>query len=201
MIVTDHKALRSALEGNRSNKNYQSRLTRWVGSLLSYQFKIVHIPGKDMGIEDYLSREPTGEPWPKLVLDKKFVVTSIECFHRALDCLYSRLNDTDSLNRNDNFLEHSQQHKAEKQKTKSRHGCYSNQNSQKRAKLDRNDNRSVSRLANLNNALARNTLVNFSTKIQSVNLVKKKIEKNGERKLKIKKRSRTNRKLQVARRS
>ena len=65
VIVTDHKALTSALEGNRSNKTYQSRLTRWVDRLLPYQFKIVHIPGKDMGIVDYLSREPTGEPWPE----------------------------------------------------------------------------------------------------------------------------------------
>ena len=30
VIVTDHKVLTSALEGNRSNKTYQSRLTRWV---------------------------------------------------------------------------------------------------------------------------------------------------------------------------
>ena len=49
VIVTDHKALTSALEGNRSSKTYQLRLTRWVDRLLPYQFKIVHIPGKDMG--------------------------------------------------------------------------------------------------------------------------------------------------------
>ena len=53
-IATDHKALTSALGENGANKTYQSRLTRWVDSLLPYQFKIVHIPGKDMGIFDYL---------------------------------------------------------------------------------------------------------------------------------------------------
>ena len=74
LIVTDHKALTSALEGNRSNKTYQSRLTRWVDRLMPYQFEIVHIPGKDMGIVDYLSREPTGEPWPETKLDEKIVV-------------------------------------------------------------------------------------------------------------------------------
>ena len=63
LIATDHKALVSALDENRSNKTYQSRLTRWVDRLLPYQFKVVYIPGKDMGIVDYLSREPNGEPW------------------------------------------------------------------------------------------------------------------------------------------
>ena len=104
VVVTDHKELTSALEGNRSNKTYQSRLTRWVDGFLPYQFKITHIPGKDMGIVDYLSREP-GEPWPETEADKKFVVTSIECFHKALDCLYSRLNDTNSLVEIEKFLE------------------------------------------------------------------------------------------------
>ena len=33
-IATDHKALTSALDGNMSNKTYQSRLTRWVDRLL-----------------------------------------------------------------------------------------------------------------------------------------------------------------------
>ena len=56
VIVTDQKALTSALEDNRSNKTYQSRLTRWMDRFLPYQFKIVHIPGKDMGIVDNLSR-------------------------------------------------------------------------------------------------------------------------------------------------
>ena len=43
VIVTDHKAQTSALEGSRSNKTYQSRLLH----SFSYQFKIVHNPGKD----------------------------------------------------------------------------------------------------------------------------------------------------------
>ena len=60
---------------------------------------------------DYLSREPTGEPWPESVLDEKLVVTSIECFHKALDCWYSRLSDTNSLNQNKKLLEYSQQQK------------------------------------------------------------------------------------------
>ena len=106
VIATDHKALTSALGEHRSNKTYQSRLTRWVDKLLPYQFKVIHIPGKDMGIVDYLSREPNGEPWPESEIDERFVVTSIEDFHKALDCLNSRLIDTDRKI-NENILEYS----------------------------------------------------------------------------------------------
>ena len=60
-IATDHKALVSALDENRSNKTYQSRLTRWVDRLLPYHFKVVHIPGKDTGKKDYFSRDPKSE--------------------------------------------------------------------------------------------------------------------------------------------
>ena len=94
VIATDHKALTSALGEHRSNKTYQSRLTRWVDRLLAYQFKVIHIPGRDMGIVDNLSREPNGKPWPESELDERFVVTSIESFHKALACLSSRLSET-----------------------------------------------------------------------------------------------------------
>ena len=107
MIVTDDKALVSALDENRSNKTYQSRLTRWVDRLLPYQFTVVHIPGRDMGIVGYSSRDPNGEPWPESELDEKLVVTSIESFQKALDCLHSRLSDHDGLDRNENVLEYS----------------------------------------------------------------------------------------------
>ena len=89
------QGLTSALGEHRSNKTYQSRLTRWVDRLLPYQFKVIHIPGRDMGIVDYLSREPNGEQWPESELDERFVVTSIEIFHKALDCLSSRCSETD----------------------------------------------------------------------------------------------------------
>ena len=48
ILATDHKAFTSALGEQKSNKTYQSRLTRWVDRLLPYQFKVLHIPGKDM---------------------------------------------------------------------------------------------------------------------------------------------------------
>ena len=127
ILATDHKALTSALGEYKSNKTFQSRLTRWVDRLLPYQFKVVHIPGKDMGIVDYMSRKPNGEPWPESYLDEKFVVVSIECFHRALDCLSSRLTDTAKEIQNDNILEHSGlRDTLNELKDKSSHSCYSN---------------------------------------------------------------------------
>ena len=58
-----------------------------------------------MGILDYLSREPNGEPWPESELDEKFVVASIDQFHAALDYLNSRLVDT--FIDDENIQEHS----------------------------------------------------------------------------------------------
>ena len=55
-IVSDHKALASVLKGNRNNKTYSSRLTRWVDHLLPFEFEIFHAPGRTMGIANYLSR-------------------------------------------------------------------------------------------------------------------------------------------------
>ena len=94
-----------------------------------------------MGIVDYMSREPNGEPWPETYLDKKFVVASIECFHKALDCLSSRLNDTAKEIQNENILEYSGlRNTLDKLKDKSSHSCYSNRSVQKRTRLDRNKN-------------------------------------------------------------
>ena len=57
-LITDHTALFSALKRNRANKSRESRLTRWVDKLLPYTFTIKPLPGKDMGFNDYLSRNP-----------------------------------------------------------------------------------------------------------------------------------------------
>ena len=58
-VVTDHKALATILKGNKGNKSYSSRLTRWVDRLLPFDFEIEHAPGRTMGLADYLSRYPS----------------------------------------------------------------------------------------------------------------------------------------------
>ena len=67
----------SALKNNRGNKTYQSRLSRWVDQLLPFNFNIEHIPGKNMGFADYLSRNPPGKPSPESEDDEKFVINTI----------------------------------------------------------------------------------------------------------------------------
>ena len=43
-MITEHNALFSKLNENRSNKPY-NRLSRWIGRLLPYTFTIKHMPG------------------------------------------------------------------------------------------------------------------------------------------------------------
>ena len=57
-IITDHRALLSIMKKQRSNKSYNSRLTRWVDRLLPFDFNIEHIPRAKMGLVDYISRKP-----------------------------------------------------------------------------------------------------------------------------------------------
>ena len=83
-LQTDHQALTSALKNNRGNKTYQSRLSRWVDRLLPINFIIEHIPGKNMGFADYLSRHPSGSPSPKNEDDEKFVINLIEEIKHAV---------------------------------------------------------------------------------------------------------------------
>ena len=118
-----------------------------------------------MGIVDYLSRDPIGEPWPESELDKKFVVASIDQFHEALDCLNSRLVDTNTFINDENILEHSQERSAmDEILNTSSHGCYSNRPVQKRTKLEWNENSQRLRLSNCD----QNTLSKISSCIQSV---------------------------------
>ena len=69
-IITDHKALLSALPPNNGNKTYHSRLTRWVDRLLTFNFTIKHLAGKDMGFTDLILRSPSRKATPHLTTMK-----------------------------------------------------------------------------------------------------------------------------------
>ena len=58
-IISDHKALSTVLKGQKGNKTYSSRLSRWVDRLLPFDFEVIHGLGRTLGIADYLSRNPT----------------------------------------------------------------------------------------------------------------------------------------------
>ena len=83
-IVTDYKTLLSALSANHGNKTMHSRLTRWVNRLLPFNFKISHLPKKDMGFTDLLSRLPSGKALPISHYDDEFVVASIDKIQKTL---------------------------------------------------------------------------------------------------------------------
>ena len=87
VVLTDHKAIISALKTNRGNKTYQSRLTRWADRLLPFDFDIFHISGCKLGIMDYLSRFQTFEAPRPSSFDKKYVVKCISRFFDACDYL------------------------------------------------------------------------------------------------------------------
>ena len=98
-----------------------------------------------MGIVNFLSRDPNGEPWPESELDEKIVVTSIESFHKALDCLHSRLSDHDGLDRNEKVLDFSVNDQRVSKQNTSSNSCYGNQNGQKRTEHDLNESETRSR--------------------------------------------------------
>ena len=87
VILTDHKALISALNETYGKKSYQSRLSRWADRLIPFDYQIEHIPGSALGIVDYMSRYPTSvAPLPSSH-DELFVIKSIQAFHNALNLI------------------------------------------------------------------------------------------------------------------
>ena len=80
-IITNHRALLSILKEHRSNKYYNSSLSRWVDRLLPYQFKIEHLPGAKMGLIDYISRNPYQPAKSISKYDEEFLVATLSSIH------------------------------------------------------------------------------------------------------------------------
>ena len=87
VVLTDHKAIISALTTNRGNKIHQSQLTRWADRLLPFDFDIFYISGCKLGIVDCLSRFPTSEAPRPSSFDEQYVVKSNSRFFDACDFL------------------------------------------------------------------------------------------------------------------
>ena len=85
LIVTDHKALVSLLNGNnKKNKTLFSRLTIWLDRLIPFDFQVEHKPGVKIGLADYLSRHPCLNPQPISTYDSMFTVAKISRIRSAL---------------------------------------------------------------------------------------------------------------------
>ena len=68
-IITDFRKLPSIMKEHRSNNSYKSLLNHWVDRLLPFDFNIEHIPGANMGLVDYISRQPNQKAKVKLQTD------------------------------------------------------------------------------------------------------------------------------------
>ena len=83
-VVTDHRALLFILKEHRSNKSYNSRLSRWIDRLLPYNFTIEHMPGAKMGLVDYISKNPFARAKKISTFDEHFVVATISKFRDSM---------------------------------------------------------------------------------------------------------------------
>ena len=91
-VLTDHRALLSVLKSHRSNKSYNSQLTRWVDRLLPFDFKIEHIPGTRMGLVDYISRQPNQKAKSITQYDEEFMVATIALIRDAITFFFRHSN-------------------------------------------------------------------------------------------------------------
>ena len=82
-MITDHRALLSIMRENRSNKSFNSRLTRWVDRLLPFDFSIDHLPGTKMGLKDYISRDPHQQAVNISAYDEQFIVAKLDAIKRS----------------------------------------------------------------------------------------------------------------------
>ena len=87
-IITDHPALLSIMKEHRSNKSYNSRLTRWIDRLLPFDFNIEHIPGAKMGLVDYISRQPNQKAKVTNQCDEEFAVATITRIRDDIAAIY-----------------------------------------------------------------------------------------------------------------
>ena len=91
-VITDHRSLLSTMKENRSNKSYNSRLTRCVDRLLPFQFDIEHLPGAKMGLVDYISRHLSQKAEKVAAYDEEFIVAKLKLISTSINAL--ELNNT-----------------------------------------------------------------------------------------------------------
>ena len=76
------------MKEHRSNKSYNSRLTRWVDRFSHFDFNIEHIPGAKMGPVDYISCQPNQEAKATNKYDEEFAVATITRIRDAIAAFY-----------------------------------------------------------------------------------------------------------------
>ena len=82
-MITDHRALLSIMRANRSNKSYNSRLTRWVDRLLPFDFSIDPLLGTKMGLVDCISRDPHQQAVNISAYGEQFILAKLDVIKRS----------------------------------------------------------------------------------------------------------------------
>ena len=88
IIITDHRALLSIMKEHRSNKSYNSRLTRWIDRILPFDFNIEHKPGAKMWLVYYISRHPNQKAKVTNKYDEEFAVATITRIRDGIAAIY-----------------------------------------------------------------------------------------------------------------
>ena len=88
-VRTDHRALLSILK-DKSTKAHQIRLTRWFDRLIPFHFQIEHIPGPNMGLTDYISRNPHNKAKPISRYDEDFVTEQMDAIIQTINAIKQR---------------------------------------------------------------------------------------------------------------
>ena len=91
-VWTDHRALLSVLKSHRSNKSYNSRLTRWIDRLLPFNFNIEHIPGTRMGLVHYILLQPNQKAKSITQYDEEFMISTISRIRDAITSFFRHSN-------------------------------------------------------------------------------------------------------------
>ena len=73
-LYTDHQALETLKERNRSNKQYNARLTKWLDRLTHFDIAIQHIAGSNLKITDYLSSNPVEGAISEKNYDEEYLI-------------------------------------------------------------------------------------------------------------------------------
>ena len=75
------------MKEHRSNKSYNSRLTRWVDRRLPFQLDIEHLPGAKVGLVDYISRNSSQRAKKVSAYDEEFIVAKLKLISKSINAL------------------------------------------------------------------------------------------------------------------
>ena len=95
---TDHPAIELLIKRNRSNQQYNARLTRWLDRLVHFDIAVQHTTSSNLKITDILSKNPLVGAAIEDKYDEEYVI-NILTEQAELNAKYGSLFDSQSRNR------------------------------------------------------------------------------------------------------